>query len=153
MYAVVRLRGGVKTRQDIRDTLQMLNLDRINHCVLVPETDNYQGMIRKAKDYIAWGNINPETLALILKNRGKLEGRKALTEEYLSKNTKFKSFDELAKAICEGKASIQDVPKLKPVFRLHPARKGLRGTKRNTLEGGDLGFHGAEINFLINKMR
>jgi large subunit ribosomal protein L30 len=148
MYAIVRLRGGVKTRQDIRDTLQMLNLDRINHCVLVPETDNYQGMIRKAKDYIAWGNINPETLALILKNRGKLEGRKALTEEYLSK-----SFDELAKAICEGKASIQDVPKLKPVFRLHPARKGLRGTKRNTLEGGSLGFHGAEINFLINKMR
>jgi len=42
-------------------------------------------MIRKAKDYIAWGNINPETLALILKNRGKLEGRKDLTEEYLIK--------------------------------------------------------------------
>lgn len=153
MYALVRLRGGVKTRQDIRDTLEMLKLDRINHCVLVPETPNFQGMIRKAKDYIAWGNINPETLALILKNRGKLEGRKALTEEYLSKNTKFKSIDELAKAICEGKASINDVPKLKPVFRLHPARKGLRGTKRNTLEGGSLGFHGAEINSLINKMR
>ncbi len=153
MYAVVRLRGGVKTRQDIRDTLEMLNLDRINHCVLIPETSNFQGMIRKAKDYIAWGNINPETLALILKNRGKLEGRKALTEEYISKNTKFKSIDELAKAICEGTASTDDVPKLKPVFRLHPARKGLKGTKRNTLEGGSLGFHGAEINSLINKMR
>ncbi len=153
MYAVVRLRGGVKTRQDIRDTLTMLNLDRINHCVLLPETPNYQGMIRKAKDYIAWGVINPDTLALILKNRGKLEGRQALTEEYLAKNTKFRSIDELAKAICEGTASVGDVPKLKPVFRLHPARKGLRGTKRNFLEGGDLGFHGTEINFLINKMR
>ncbi len=153
MYALVRLRGGVKTRQDIKDTLEMLKLDRINHCVLVPETPNFQGMIRKAKDYIAWGNINPETLALILKNRGKLEGRKDLTEEYLVKNTKFKSIDELAKAICEGKASIDDVPKLKPVFRLHPARKGLKGTKRNTLEGGSLGFHGVEINSLITRMR
>lgn len=153
MYAAVRLRGGVKTRQDIKDTLSMLRLDRINHCVLIPDTPNYLGMIHKAKDYIAWGIINPETLALILKNRGKLEGKDDLTEEYLKENTKFKSIDELAKAICEGKASVEDVPKLKPVFRLHPARKGLRGTKRNFIEGGDLGFHGAEINFLINKMR
>ncbi len=153
MYAAVRLRGGVKTRQDIRDTLSMLRLDRINHCVLIPETPNYQGMIRKAKDYIAWGTVNPETLAEMLKNRGKLEGRKALTEEYLKENTKFKSFEELAKAVCEGKASITEVPKLKPVFRLHPARKGLRGTKRTFLEGGDLGNHGTEINSLLNKMR
>ena len=153
MYAVVRLRGGVKTRQDIRDTLSMLHLDRINHCVILPENPNSQGMIQKAKDYVAWGPINPETLALMLKNRGKLEGRKDLTEEYLAKNTKFRSFNELAKAICEGKASISDVPKLKQVFRLHPARKGLKGTKRTFLEGGDLGNHGSEINVLLSKMR
>lgn len=153
MYAAVRLRGGVKTRQDIRDTLSMMRLDRINHCVVLPETPNYKGMVHKAKDYIAWGVINPETLAQMLKNRGKLEGGDALTEEYLSKNTKFQSFDELAKAICEGNASITDVPRLKPVFRMHPARKGLKGTKRTFQEGGDLGFHGTEINTLLNKMR
>jgi large subunit ribosomal protein L30 len=153
MYAVVRLRGGVKTRQDIRDTLSMMHLDRINHCVILPETPNYQGMIKKAKDYIAWGPINPDTLAQMLRNRGKLEGRKDLTEEYLSKNTQYNSFDEFAKAICEGKTSITEVPKLKVVFRLHPARKGLKGTKRTFLEGGDLGFHGTEINTLLNKMR
>ncbi len=153
MYAAVRLRGGVKTRQDIRDTLAMMHLDRINHCVILPETQHHHGMVRKVKDYIAWGTVNPETLAQMLKNRGKLEGRKALTEEYLSKNTRFKSFDELAKAICEGSASITDVPKLKPVFRMHPARKGLRGTKRTFFEGGDIGFHGTEINTLLNKMR
>ncbi len=153
MYAIVRLRGGVKTRQDIRDTLAMLHLDRINHCVVLPEKPNYDGMIHKAKDYIAWGTINPETLAQMLKNRGKLEGKEALTEEYLGKNTKFKSFEELAKAVCEGQASLTDIPRLKPIFRLHPARKGLRGTKRTFQEGGDLGYHGTEINFLLNKMR
>ncbi|MCE8423756.1 MAG: 50S ribosomal protein L30 [Candidatus Methanoperedens sp.] len=153
MYAAVRLRGGVKTRQDIKDTLAMMRLDRINHCVIIPETSNYQGMIRKAKDYIAWGPIDAETLAQMLENRGKLEGGKDLTEEYLSKNTNFKSFLDLANAICEGKAQISDVPKMKPVFRMHPARKGLKGTKRNTLEGGDLGFHGIEMKTLLNKMR
>lgn len=153
MYAAVRLRGGVKTRQDIKDTLKMMHLDRINHCVIMPETPSYKGMIHKAKDYIAWGIVTPETLAQMLENRGRLEGGDDLTLEYLSKNTKFKSFDELAKAICEGKASITDVPKLKPVFRMHPARKGLKGTKRTFKEGGDLGFHGTEINTLLNKMR
>jgi large subunit ribosomal protein L30 len=153
MYAAVRLRGGVKTRQDIRDTLKMMHLDRINHCVIMPETPSYKGMIHKSKDYIAWGIVNPETLAQMLENRGRLEGGDDLTLEYLSKNTRFKSFDELAKAICEGKASLTDVPKLKPVFRMHPARKGLKGTKRTFQEGGDLGFHGNEINTLLNKMR
>ncbi|MCZ7385095.1 MAG: 50S ribosomal protein L30 [Candidatus Methanoperedens sp.] len=153
MYAAVRLRGGVKTRQDIRDTLSMMRLDRINHCVILPDTPNYKGMIHKAKDYIAWGMISPETLAQMLENRGRLEGGDALTLEYLTKNTKFKSFGDLAKAICEGKSSISDVPKLKPVFRMHPARKGLKGTKRTFQEGGDLGFHGEEINALLNKMR
>ncbi len=153
MYAAVRLRGGVKTRQDIRDTLSMIHLDRINHCVLLPETPNYHGMIHKAKDYIAWGFVNPETLAQMLENRGRLEGGDALTLEYLTKNTKFKSFSELAKAVCEGKSSLSDVPKLKPVFRMHPARKGLKGTKRTFQEGGDLGFHGVEINALLNRMR
>ncbi len=153
MYAAVRLRGGVKTRKTIKDTLAMMRLDRINHCVILPETPNYQGMIRKAKDFIAWGSIDAETLAQMLENRGKLEGGEKLTEEYLTKNTEFKTFLDLAKAICDGKTQITDIPKMKPVFRMHPARKGLKGTKRNTLEGGDLGFHGNEMKELLNKMR
>ena len=34
MYAVVQVRGTVKTRTDIKDTLKMLRLHHINHCVL-----------------------------------------------------------------------------------------------------------------------
>ncbi len=153
MYAVVKIRGEVKTRQDIRDTLRMLHLDRVNHCVILPETPTYKGMIHKAKDYVAWGVITPEILEQMLENRGKLEGGDDLTEEYLSKNTKFKTFKDLAQAICDGSSSLCDIPKLKPVFRMHPARKGLKGTKRTFQEGGDLGFHGEEINVLLNKMR
>lgn len=153
MYAVVRLRGGVKARQDVKDTLSMLRLNRINHCVVIPETPNYKGMIQKVKDYVAWGIISPETLAQMLRNRGRLKGDKPLTEEYLMQNTEFKSMEELAEAICEGRASIKDIPRLKPVFRMHPPRKGHRGIKKTFQQGGELGYHGTEINTLLNRMR
>lgn len=153
MYVVVRIRGEVNSRQDVRDTMSMLHLHRINHCVILPETPNFRGMIKKVKDYVAWGNITPEVLAQILENRGRLEGGKRLTEEYLSQNTDFKSFEELAKALCDGNSSISDIPKLKPVFRMHPPRKGHKGIKRTYQQGGELGSQGDDISALLNKMR
>ena len=57
MFAVVQVRGVVKTRRDIKDTLKMLRLHHINHCVLVPDTPENLGMIRKVKDYVAYGEV------------------------------------------------------------------------------------------------
>ena len=37
MKAVVQVRGEVNMNGDIRDTLDMLNLGRVNHATLVPE--------------------------------------------------------------------------------------------------------------------
>ncbi|HIH43995.1 MAG TPA: 50S ribosomal protein L30 [Candidatus Methanoperedenaceae archaeon] len=153
MFAVVRLRGSSRTRPDIKDTLRMLRLTRVNHCVIVQEDVHYKGMLQKVKDYVAWGIVNPETMGVILRSRGELAGGVRLTDEHLAKNTKFKSIDELAKAICEGKASIKDIPGLKPVLRLHPPRKGIASSKRPVTDKGTLGFHGSNINILLDKMR
>lgn len=152
MYAVIRLRGGINTRPEIKDTLKMLRLNRVNHCVVIQDTPEYKGMIQRAKDYIAWGKISPEYLALILRNRGELEGGLRLTDEYLARNTPYKTIDDLAKAVCKGQASLRDVPKLTPIFRLHPPRKGNRGTKKTVKEGGELGYH-PSLDALLNKMR
>jgi len=43
MYAVVRLRGQVNVRYTIEDTMKMLRLHRVNHCVFVPEKSSLQG--------------------------------------------------------------------------------------------------------------
>jgi large subunit ribosomal protein L30 len=48
---------------------------------------------------------------------------------------------------------IKDIPNLKPVFRLHPPRKGHKGIKQSFKTGGELGYHGEAINELIKKMR
>jgi large subunit ribosomal protein L30 len=152
MYAVVRLRGRVNVSRKIKNTLAMLRLHRKNHCVIVPDTPSFRGMLQIVKDYVAYGEINAETLAILLRKRGELSGGKPLTDEYVKEKTGL-SIDEFAKAVVEGKASFKDLPDLKPVLRLHPPRKGLRNIKWQFQAGGELGYQGRQINNLLCKMR
>jgi large subunit ribosomal protein L30 len=151
MFAIVRLRGDVNTRPEIKDTLEMLRINRVNHCVVVKEDPHYRGMIQKVKDYVAWGKVNDETLALLLEKRGRLAGNVRLTDQVVKEKTPYSSIKELSKAVNSGTASLKDLG-IKPVFRLHPARKGLRSTKKTAQQGGDLGFR-QDIGDLIKKMR
>lgn len=151
MYAIVRLRGGVNTRPEINDTLDMLRINRVNHCVVVKEDPHYRGMIQKVKDYVAWGKIDEDTLVLLLLKRGRLSGNRRLDEAFIKEKTAFGSIKEFAKAVNSGSASLKDIG-VKPVFRLHPARKGLRSTKKTVQQGGVLGFHDS-MDDLITKMR
>ncbi|MHC1586779.1 MAG: 50S ribosomal protein L30 [Candidatus Hecatellaceae archaeon] len=150
--AVVRIRGTVNVRGDVKDTLAMLRLHKANHATVIPATPTYLGMLQKAKDYLTWGEISEATLARLLQRRGRLEGNKPLTEEYLRKMG-FKGFEELAKAICSGKLTLKQIPGLKPVFRLHPPSKGFKhSVKRHVAEGGELGYRGEKINELLERM-
>ncbi len=155
MYAIIRLRGDVNVRPEIKYTLRLLRLHSVNHCVVVEENAYNKGMIRKVKDYVAWGDISEDTLENVLKDRGRLEGGKRLTEEYLRENTSLGSIKELAHTLYEGELKMKDLMKykIKPIFRLHPPRKGHRGIKRSVKEGGELGYHGDKINELLYKMR
>ncbi|HTY91121.1 MAG TPA: 50S ribosomal protein L30 [Methanocella sp.] len=153
MYAIIRLRGSVNTKPEIKDTLKMLRLNQINHCVVVPDTPNYRGMIQKVKDYVAFGPVDAATLTLILENRGRTVGGERLTDDYVAKNSSYKSIKEFAEALESGNATIKDLPGLNPVFRMHPPRKGHAGLKRTFQQGGALGNYGEEISRLVEKMR
>jgi large subunit ribosomal protein L30 len=63
----------------------------------------------------------------------------------------FNSIEELAKAIFDGKVKIKDVPKLKPVFRLTPPKKGHKSIKEHYPKGS-LGYWGDKINDLLKRM-
>ncbi|WP_440949109.1 50S ribosomal protein L30 [Methanosphaerula subterraneus] len=153
MYAVVQVRGVVNTRRDIKDTLKMLRLHHINHCVFLPDTPEILGMIRKVKDYVAYGEVDEATLETLMRTRGRLEGNDALTDEYLKENSELSGIADLAKAMIEGTVRVRDIPGLKPVLRLHPPRKGYKSLKRTYPQGGALGYYGQEINALLYKMR
>ncbi|MCD4821392.1 MAG: 50S ribosomal protein L30 [Methanococcoides sp.] len=153
MFAVVRIRGPVNVSGKIEDTLGMLRLHKVNHCVFLQDTPNNKGMIQKSKDYIAYGTVDVESLIEVLSNRGRLEGDARLTDEYVKENSEFASIASFAEALVNDDAKITDIPLLKPVFRLHPPRKGHAGMKRTAQQGGVLGNHGDDIKALLNKMR
>jgi large subunit ribosomal protein L30 len=153
MFVLVQIRGTVNTRGDIKDTLKMLRLHHINHCVLIPDTPAYIGMIYKVKDYIAWGEVDAEVLVELLRNRGRLTGNVHLTDAYIKENSQYADINEFALSLAKGEARMTDIPGLKPVLRLHPPRKGHKTTKRTYQQGGSLGYHGEAINALLYRMR
>jgi large subunit ribosomal protein L30 len=100
---------------------------------------------------VAWGKVDDESLALLLEMRGRLSGNRRLSVEFLKDNTSYSTFLELAAAVNSGSASLKELG-IKPVFRLHPPRKGLRTTKKTAQQGGDIGFR-QDLADLIKKMR
>lgn len=151
MFLVIRVRGSTGVNRDIADTLKMLRLHRINHAVLVEDNPSYKGMLQKAKDYITWGEVDNETLTEIISKRGEIVGGEKITNEYISDNTNYSSIEELADALINSKVKADEI-NMKPVFRLHPPRKGYEGIRLSINEGGSLGYRGELIKDLATKM-
>lgn len=152
VFAVVRVRGTVNVRPDIKRTLQLLRLTRANHCILLEEENSYKGMLQVAKDYITWGEIDKDVLSKLIKNRGKLEGDKDVTDDYVKSATSYDTLERLSQAIVDKKFKYKEIPNVKPVFRLNPPRMGYEGVKRSFINKGALGYRGKEINKLISRM-
>ena len=151
-WAVVKVRGSINVKPKIKETMKLMRLNRVNHCVIVPENETYTGMLKIIKDYVTWGEVDAETTELMLESSGKTSGNTIFTKKEL-KGSSFKTMKALAKNLSEGKVVMRDVPKLKPLFRLHPPRKGYEGVKRSFKEGGALGYRGEKINQLIRRMQ
>ena len=151
-YAVIRVRGQPDVNYNIEHTMGLLGINRVNHCVIVPENDSVKGMLQVVKDYCTWGEIDEATLAAMLRARAKVTGDKDLTDDYLKENSEFETIDALAKAVIENNCKLKDVEGVKPVIRLHPPVKGYEGNKRSYQNGGALGYRGADVNKLINRM-
>lgn len=151
-FAVVRVRGTVDARKEVRDTLKILGLTRPNHCVLVNNNENIRGMLQKAKDFITWGKLENEVLSEMIRKRGRLEGKKHVTDDVINSNTGFDTIEEFSRAILNGNAELSEVDGFKKVFRLHPPKKGYKSTKRPFKDRGSLGFRDDKMNGLIKRM-
>lgn len=151
-FAVIRVRGQADVNRDIRHTMELLGLNKVNHCVILPETDSIKGMMKIIKDYCTWGEVDAETLADMIRSRGKIAGGDDLSDEYIKENTEFADADEMAKAMIENDYRMKDAEGVKPLFRLHPPIKGYEGIKRPYVSGGALGYRGKDINILVKRM-
>ena len=152
MRAAIRLRSSINANIEVKDTFRHMRLNKINHCVLIPEGKTYDGMLHKVKDYVTWGEIKPEILTNMLIKRGRLTGNRKLDNKYVKENTKSESMVKYAEAIISGKEVYSNLKDVQPVFRLHPPIKGHKSIKKAFNQGGDLGYRREDINNLILKM-
>ncbi|UCG95551.1 MAG: 50S ribosomal protein L30 [archaeon] len=138
MLAVIRIRGRVGVRRGIRDTLKMLRLEKKNSCIVVPETPQYLGMVRKVRDFVTWGPVSDQTLQELVAKRARNRENGKIGEE------KVKS---VVKNLKEGKKD-----EIKPYFSLSPPSKGFKGSVKQHYPRGALGNRGDKINELLKRM-
>ena len=150
--AVVRLRGSVGMNRELRHVFRLIHLNRKNHATLVENTPERMGMILKVKDYITWGEVTPDTISMLLRRRGMLAGRQRLTEQHVRERFGYESMEALAAALHASTEHLWKLEDVKPLFRLHPPRKGLRGSIRRPYPEGPLGYRGSAINDLLQRM-
>ena len=153
-WLVIRVRSDRTVERSIRETMQHLNLTRVNHAVLIPENDAYAGMLHKVKDFVTWGEVSADAVTGLIRDRGRLIGDNPVTDADVKAATDHKTIAAFAKAIASGDATTKDMETLKRVFRLHPPRgnKGWGGVKRHFTVGGALGFRGDAIEELAARM-
>jgi len=150
-YGIVRVRGEADSPSGVRDTLDMLNLSQVNAFTVVPEEDTYRGMVQKVNDYVAYGEPDAETVAMLLETRGEtLEGGDV--DDDFAEEQSFESVAHLAEEVVAGESTLRDAG-VNPTLRLHPPRKGHDGIKHSYKQGGVLGNHGDEIDDLLRRMR
>lgn len=126
MIAIIRIKGQVKVRKDISETLDRLRLMRKYACVVINPSKENLGMIKKVRDFVAFGNISDEVLKELIEKRGQLKDKKD-----------------------KGKKTLENI---KPFFRLHPPRKGIDSKKHFGVDKGVLGDNKEKINDLIRRM-
>jgi len=154
MQAIIQLRGEVNVNEGVVDTLDMLNVGRVNHATFVPETDSYRGMITKVNDIVAFGEPSVEAVAATIARRGEpLEGDADVDDEWIADTTEYDDIEALAAAVVDEETTLRDQG-LSPTLRLHAPRGGHEGVKHPVVEGGELGRHTTEeMDALLEAMR
>ncbi|MBW3011258.1 uL30 family ribosomal protein [Candidatus Woesearchaeota archaeon] len=73
--AAVLIRGLIHVRHDFKKTLQHLNLYNQHNCIILENTSINLGMLRKVKDFIAYGPVSDEVIAELEKSKKKVKGK------------------------------------------------------------------------------
>jgi len=110
--AIIRMRGvrNMKPRQ--KKTFELLRLERPNHCVVMDATPQTMGMLNVVKDYATFGKVSEKTMSALDSKRGK------------AKPETMRPSGASPPAPREPKAGNG-----KPVYRLHPPKKGIKDIK------------------------
>ena len=150
-FLVVRIRGQADVPHWARTTLDLLKLEKKYRATIIPSKDNTLGMLNKVKHYICWHEIDSALAKELLDKKGRKSGYKKITQEVLDE-IGYKSTDDLAASLAEGKTSLSKLKPLKPWFALSPPKHGFKkSTKRMYGQKGVLGQN-KDLGTLVRNM-
>jgi ribosomal protein L30/L7E len=142
--ALIRLKGMFSLSPTVRSTLSSFRLDRLYSCTVVDDSDSTKGMIQSCKDFVSYGPVGKESIALLLAKRGKTTEGKKLSAA--------KKPEEIKKALDDFLAGKKlSALGVSSVFYLAPPRGGFAGSRMSQKPFGPLGKN-EKIGELISRM-
>lgn len=149
-YLVVRMRGTVNVPYWANTTLESLNLVKKFRATIVPESDEYSGMLNRIRQLVAWCHVDNETVKDLLDKKGRKTVSQALKKTDLPKE--YNSLDKLASDIANDAVVFSKLNGVKPWFALNPPRGGFKKSiKKQVPQNGILGENKLLID-LVKKM-
>lgn len=149
-YLVVRMRGTVNVPYWANTTLQSLNLVKKFRATIVPESDEYSGMLDRIRQLVAWCRVDNETVKDLLDKKGRKTASQPLKKTDLPKE--YDSLDKLASDIANDAVIFSRLNGIKPWFALNPPRGGFKKSiKKQVPQNGILGENKLLID-LVKKM-
>lgn len=135
LIVVIRIAGRVGGRPEDERKMYNLRLRKKYACVLIKDKKLFEPI----ENETVYGEIDRETLALLISKRGKKIGGKPVQE----------SADFIIKKLEEGK-SLSEIG-MKPFFSLHPPRGGFKKSTKLLSPRGILGEN-KNINDILRRM-
>jgi len=151
----IRLKGEFGTQWTLGTALTSLHLKGRFNAVLLENKPESIGMLREVKDYVTWGDVSTNEVAILFRERGEFSGGASVTDEIVKKKFGEASVQDLASALIKGRINLRTLSQagLNPVFRLRPPSGGFEGSiKRAYSKRGELGNRGPAIAGLLTRM-
>ena len=150
-FLVLRIKGQADVPYWATTTMKLLKLEKKYRATILPAKENTLGMLKKIQHYVSWQEIDISITKELLDKKGRKAGYKKITSEDLS-DIGFKTMDELASSLSEGKSTLSKLKPLKPWFAMAPPKHGFkRSTKKLYNQKGVLG-HNKELITIVRRM-
>ncbi len=116
----------------------------------MPKEEAYIGMLKLAKEHLAWCELNAGIAEKLLSSRAEISSGTRVAESVIAKN--YGSFADIASKLESGEIELKSIIGIRPFFRLSPPRGGFkRSIRRQYRDGGILGPN-EELPSLVEKM-
>jgi large subunit ribosomal protein L30 len=137
MIIAIRITGMVDVPTAVQEALFRLRLRRKYTATILKGTKEDLALLKRIRDYIAYGEISQADLEKLVEARGISIDKKKVDAKAVSAEIEKLG---IAKS------------KIKPFIRLHPPRKGIDSKLHFGVKKGVLGSHGNEIMKLLGRM-